>query len=545
MNILNRLRISVKFALAPAVVLLFMLILAGASLSALNKEKAIVADLYEIRFQHSKKVYTVLGQLQRSYSMTYEMLASANAGYAASQLDKMTATIHGNIDDAEKILAPWLKDGDLTAEERKLVENAVAILKTYRKKVADVLDIAKVDYSTAVLIMNVAAQEFEKLAAPVDGLLKLEDQLSKDAYETAQAAAKRAEIMLMLVLAIAVIISVLVAFILQRATVASINAIRDGANELRSGDLTRRVLATGDDEIGQTAKAFNGLIEGFQDTIRIVLKEADNVSRSSTTLKHDSGKVQEASQRQAETISALAAAMQELSVSIQSISDSATQVREVSRASTNNAVEGNLAVGRLQGELATVSQTFSDISTAVSSFVQSAQSITRLTGEVKGIADQTNLLALNAAIEAARAGEAGRGFAVVADEVRKLAEKSSRAASDIDGVTRSLEEQSQRVDKTMSAGNESLASCTQDVLQLANVMTRARETVDQASAGIEEIATAVREQSGASNDISRSVENIAQATEENQSAIGETAAQALQLSEFARNLETAASRFRV
>ena len=545
MNVLNRLRISVKFAIAPGVVLLFMLVLAGASLSALNKEKEIVSDLYENRFQHNKKVYAVLGQLQRSYSMTYEMLASANAGYAAEQLDRMIATIHGNINEAEKILTPWLNDKDLSAEERKLIEQTTTILKAYRKKVADVLDIAKIDYSTAVLIMNVAAQEFEKLAVPVDGLLKLEDQLSKDAYEMAQAAAKRAEVMLWVVLGIAIVISVLVGFILQRATVASINAIRDGANELRSGDLTRRVNATGDDEIGQTAKAFNGLIEGFQETIRTVLTEANNVSRSSTTLKQDSGRVREASEKQAETISSLAAAMQQLSVSIQSISDSAAQVREVSRASTANAVEGNNAVGRLQGELATVSQTFSDISKAVTTFVQSAQSITRLTGEVKDIADQTNLLALNAAIEAARAGEAGRGFAVVADEVRKLAEKSSRAASDIDGVTRSLEEQSQKVDKTMLAGNESLASCTQDALQLVTVMTKARETVDQASAGIEEIATAVREQSGASNDISRSVENLAQVTEENQSAISETAAQAMQLSDFARNLETAAGKFRV
>ena len=545
MDFLNRLKISLKFAIAPGVVLVFMLVLAATSFMAQRKATEVVQDLYENRFQHNAKVHAVVGQLQRSYSMTFEMLASANAGYSAVQLDKMTASILANIAQAEKILEPWLKDQNLSPEERKLVEQTVVILKSYKKKVGDVLDIAKIDYSTAVLIMNVASQEFEKLSGPVDALLKLEDQLSKDSYEAAKAAATKAKSALVVTLIVAVALSLLVAFVLQRATVASINSIRDGAIELRSGDLTRRVRVTGQDEIGQTAKAFNGLIDGFQETIRVVLQEAGNVTKASVTLTRDADRVRDASMKQGETISALAAAMQQLSVSINSISESAGQVRETSRASISNADEGNRALARLQDELSTVSQTFGNISTAVTTFVQSAQAITRLTGEVKDIADQTNLLALNAAIEAARAGEAGRGFAVVADEVRKLAEKSSRAANDIDGVTRSLEAQSKQVDQTMTAGNESLASCTDDAKHLLTVMARAREAVDQASAGVEDIATAVREQSGASNEISRNVESIAQMTDENQSAIAETATQAQQLSNYARNLEGAASKFRV
>lgn len=545
MELVRGMRIGVKFAMAPGVMLVFMLVLAIGSLTTTNQQKAIVEDLYETRFQHNRKVHAVLGQLQRSYSMTYEMLASANAGYAANLLDKMAASIMGNIDQAEKVLEPWQKDPGLSADERKLIEQTLGVLKVYRKKVSDVLEIARVDYSTAVLIMNVAAQEFEKLAVPVDKLLALEERLSKEAYDTAMQSAKRGQTVLVVLLAVAVLVSVLVAFAMQRITVKSVEAIRNGAEELRSGDLTRRVKATGGDEIGQTARVFNSLIEGFQETVRIVLSEAEKVSRSSTVLTRDSSRVHEASQKQGETISALAAAMQQLSVSISSISDSAAQVRSDARESTRNTEEGQAALGRLQSELTTVRQTFEDIASAVTTFVKSAQAITSLTGEVKDIADQTNLLALNAAIEAARAGEAGRGFAVVADEVRKLAEKSSRAASDIDGVTRKLEEQSQGVDKTMAAGGTSLAACAEDARQVLEVTARARDAVERVGRGIDDIATAVKEQSSASNDISRNLEQIARMTEENQSVVADTAAQANELSVYAKTLETAAGRFRV
>jgi methyl-accepting chemotaxis protein len=545
MQWLNRLRIGAKFLLVPIVVLAFLLILAGVAYKGMQRQQDTIVDFYETRFEHAKKISSTVGLMQRSYSMTFELLASASANYPIDQLEKISNIILQHLATAENGLSDWLKKNNLHSEERQLIEQVDKQLKTYKKQVADVLDIAKVDYATAVPVMNIAQQEFEKLAAPVDALTRLEDKLSSDAFEAAKTLSAQARSLLVIVVALSIGITLVLSFVIQKATVASVTAIRSGADNLKSGDLTQRVTSTGHDEIAQTAEAFNSLIANFQSAVQSVLLEANRVSESSRTLDEDAGKVRDGSARQSETITALAAAMQELSVSIQSISDSAASVSKTARLSLSNTEEGSTALHRLQEEIVRVRAAFDLTAKSVNSFMQSTHAITDLTRQVKDIADQTNLLALNAAIEAARAGEAGRGFAVVADEVRKLAEKSSRAASDIDGVTRSLEEQSQHVERAMSSGHQALGSSGEHADALSTVLVRAKETVTEANSGVEDIATAVREQSGASNDISRNLENIAQMTEENLGVVDETAGETERLAAYARNLQAAVSRFRV
>jgi methyl-accepting chemotaxis protein len=344
----------------------------------------------------------------------------------------------------------------------------------------------------------------------------------------------------------AVVVLVLLALYIVGSIVRPLSSLETTMQTISTtGDLTRRAEVGHQDEIGRMGTAFNAMMAQLQKIIGEVNGASQRVASASEQLAGSSEQLAEVSEQQANAVSSSAAAIEELTVAIAAVSDTARDVHHQATESVEQTAEGSRKVGQLAGEISRIQENMVEIARTVDDFVKSTQAITGMTQEVRDIADQTNLLALNAAIEAARAGEAGRGFAVVADEVRKLAEKSGKSASEIDSVTRSIMTQSSAVQAAIEAGERSIETSTALAGDVEAVLAHSRDTVERSAHGVTEISDSVSEQKVASTDIAQSMERIANMVEENNAAARNVSSATGDLRSLSQSLAASIAGFRV
>ena len=309
-----------------------------------------------------------------------------------------------------------------------------------------------------------------------------------------------------------------------------------------SGDLTADV---GNPAKGSLLDALGGMVTSLRSLVREVSSSAVTLASNAEQIRHASSEVATAAEHQADATSAMAAAIEELTVSSNHISDSARETERDSREAMTLASEGSDRVDQATEAIRKIATTVSDASTRIHALEERASQVSSIANVIKDIAGQTNLLALNAAIEAARAGEQGRGFAVVADEVRKLAERTSTATTEIEQMILGIQGDT---GGAVEAMNAALPEVEQGV-QLAGHASESLRGIE-AGAGrtlerIGEVATATREQSTASTSIAQRVEEIAQMVDETTATIRGTAETAHQLEQIAQGLKGQIGRFKV
>ncbi|WP_298399212.1 methyl-accepting chemotaxis protein [uncultured Azonexus sp.] len=336
-------------------------------------------------------------------------------------------------------------------------------------------------------------------------------------------------------------------FLTHHFVTVPLDHLRSGLRDIArgEGDLTRRLPVKGRDEVGQSAQVFNEMMGNFQQLVSQVRDAAAQVSARVAALSDSADRVSQSSHLQNEKSNDAATAVEQLVSSISSIAQSAEHVQHQSQESLARANEGSRNLQTLLGEMNVVESAVKEMADSVNNFVRNTESITMMTREVKDIAEQTNLLALNAAIEAARAGEQGRGFAVVADEVRKLAEKSSRSASEIDTITASLSAQSVAVRRSIEAGMHHLESSQAAVASVSSVLQATNGSVSEVGQGLDAIAAATEQQRRFSGDVETSIEAIAGMARSNTGAVEQTAGAAHDLKRLADGLANLVGRFKV
>jgi methyl-accepting chemotaxis protein len=392
-------------------------------------------------------------------------------------------------------------------------------------------------------------QWFRTITAKIDSLREVEDMAAGQIKSSAAQRASHAFSMLLVETGFTVLVllvTMILGFWIARSITRPLEMLKTTISDIqRSNDLTRHLAVESKDEIGQAADAFNQLIEGFRVSMNQVAQDAETVLRLSGQVAAASTQVAGSSQIQSDAASSMAAAVDEMTVSIDQISDHAREAQAISGNSNTLSEGGSDVILSVVQEMKRIAENVHQSSSIIGELGQHTNQIQSVVQVIKDIADQTNLLALNAAIEAARAGEQGRGFAVVADEVRKLAEKTASSTGEIAAMIGKIQAGAQHAVASMDVGVTCVNQGVALASQAGEAIHQIQQGSQQVSVAITDISSAIQEQSVASNEIAQHVEKVAQMSDENAAAIHNSSAVAVELQSLAVNLKNTVTQFRI
>jgi len=338
----------------------------------------------------------------------------------------------------------------------------------------------------------------------------------------------------------------LVAWLIARRILAQIGgepAVALAAmGRVAAGDLT---VSVGTVERNSLLGELGNLVLALRTMMSEITQGAGQVANSARQIADTSATVAQSASAETEATQAMASAMEELTVSITHVSDNADETQRYASSAAELATQGEKSVETVSANIAIMAGTVANAAEQVRSLATNTQEVARIASVIKDIAGQTNLLALNAAIEAARAGEQGRGFAVVADEVRVLAERTEKATVEISGVVERIQNETLNTAKIMDAALPEAEKARLTAGQTTDLLHRIADGSRSAQGLVRDVAASTREQSEASTSLAQQVERIANQVEQTGESMNITANAAQALLTTAQSLKTATERFRI
>ncbi|MGC3965567.1 MAG: methyl-accepting chemotaxis protein [Rhodocyclaceae bacterium] len=345
---------------------------------------------------------------------------------------------------------------------------------------------------------------------------------------------------------VSIVVLAVLGLLIGRSITSALTRMRDEiiytADHL---DFTHAVPVRNNDEIGQTLTAYNRLLERLRTSFGQIKQAVSEISSAAGEIDSKTSAIADNSRVQSDASSGMASAMEEVTVSIAHIADRSHEANRQSMASDEVAERGAEVVLATVEEIKSIAESVRSASERIAALREDSENINSVVGVIKEVADQTNLLALNAAIEAARAGEQGRGFAVVADEVRKLAERTANSTQEIAGLITRMQTGAEEAVESMNVAVAKVDEGAANASSAGEAIQKIRSETSQVMSMVDEISSAIREQNTACTEISRQVEQIAQMTDGNFGAVANTATAVQALVERSRAIDETLSQYQV
>ncbi|PXX76460.1 methyl-accepting chemotaxis protein [Pseudomonas sp. LAMO17WK12:I10] len=414
------------------------------------------------------------------------------------------------------------------------LQQATDALKGYRSAVSDFRD-----------SQVASAAALKRMAAQGDRLMEISKQLTITQTAVRDSDAAQARSTLAIVTALALLFGLVAAWSITRQIVIPLRQTLKVVERVASGDLSENLQVERRDELGQLQRAMQRmtlslreLIGGISDGVTQIASAAEQLSAvtEQTSAGVNSQKVE---------TDQVATAMNEMAATVQEVARNAEEASEAAVAADQQAREGDKVVGEAIAQIERLAAEVGNSTAAMGHLKQESDKIGSVLDVIKSVAQQTNLLALNAAIEAARAGEAGRGFAVVADEVRSLAQRTQKSTEEIEELIVGLQNGTQEVANIMDNSRSLTDSSVELTRRAGGSLENITRTVSAIQAMNQQIAAAAEQQSAVAEEINRSVLNVRDVSEQTSAASEETAASSVELARLGTHLQTLVGRFRV
>ncbi|MDR3212840.1 MAG: methyl-accepting chemotaxis protein [Azoarcus sp.] len=545
-------------------ILFLLAIVGGLSIAIGNSISASIEDIADRRIPSLITYSMIENQFSTLYNQSLQMAAlDAPSAQTTASLNKLRDGRAASWAEVDR-LRKKLDDVPNKTEEGKHLSTELASSMNDFIRAFSRLD----DYIPMLTTASVAnnSHEYERVKSELGALIldaasvadRVQDHLTnltqRQATLSEQAASEAAglantSVMISAILSLAGLVSgVAIGFLIFRAVIRQIGGepsyIQEVMQRVSNADLSMRVeLHSGDTTSALYAVSIT--VDKLRTLLETISQSADDIAAASEQLSATSKNIAASSESQSQAASSMAAAVEEMTVSVGHVSDSANEANKMARQSGNASQAGAETIHSVVADINRVAREVTAAAQDVAELGSQSREISSVVNIIKEVADQTNLLALNAAIEAARAGEQGRGFAVVADEVRKLAERTASSTEDIARIVALINAGTERAVQTMQHQSESVNSTVSLSEQAGVNIGQINDASAAVVTAVGEISLALSEQSTASTEIANNVERIATMSEDNTTAMREAAAATQSLAAQAEQLQTIVGQFKL
>ena len=441
-----------------------------------------------------------------------------------------------------------VEDRILGAEGEQLIADTIVVFKNWKPIRDDVISLmAKGEREKAANITRErGAKHVAKLDEKMDQLVNYASVKGTGFYNKAKKTSKNTLMIMMVIVGLALLANLIIGSILIPSIIRPINQLRRITEEVeKTSDLTRRVPVVSNDEIGIASQAFNAMLEKFENLINQVNETSKSIYTTSNQVGTVAQKSVDNMRAQQDETKQISLAMNSMVSSVADVTQYATEASDAANQGKNLTDESKNIVMETSDAIIKLSDEVENASKVIHGLEEDSDAIGSVVDVIKGIAEQTNLLALNAAIEAARAGEQGRGFAVVADEVRTLAGRTQESTEEIQNMIERLQKGSKNAVSVMEKGSEQAKIGVEQTHKTAQALDAITESVSIINEMNQKISTSATDQNHVTEQMKSNVSTITDMTSETTIGAEQTSSSTEQMSQLINKLQGIVGQFKI